>query len=87
MKVFAGGVRIYPHDQSVKMARSMGTQIPGYAKGGTISATGKGSIASVIGKAFLDGLEGTTGQIKDAIVNVLWNTPWWHATARAIMGV
>lgn len=70
MKVFAGGVRIYPHDQSVKMARSMGTQIPGYAKGGTISATGKGSIASVIGKAFLDGLEGTTGQIKDAIAKV-----------------
>jgi hypothetical protein len=21
------------------------------------------------------------------IINLLWNTPWWHATARAIMGV
>jgi hypothetical protein len=21
------------------------------------------------------------------IVNLLWDTPWWHATARAIMGV
>ena len=20
-------------------------------------------------------------------VNVLWDTPWWHATARQIMGV
>ena len=69
--VYDWGVRVHPHDRSVKMARAMGTQIPGYAKGGTISATGKGSIASVIGKAFLDGLEGTTGQIKDAIAKVV----------------
>ncbi|MFD8545661.1 transglycosylase SLT domain-containing protein [Streptomyces sp. NPDC059649] len=70
MKVFAGGVRIYSHPDSLKMARQMGTRIPGYASGGLISATGKGSIASVIGKAFLDGLEGTTAQIKDAIAKV-----------------
>ncbi|MEE4419513.1 transglycosylase SLT domain-containing protein [Streptomyces bugieae] len=70
MKVFAGGVRIYSHSDSVRMARQMGTQIPGYASGGVISSTGRGSIASVIGKAFLDGLEGTATQIKDAIAKV-----------------
>jgi hypothetical protein len=21
------------------------------------------------------------------LINVLWDTPWWHGTARAIMGV
>jgi SLT domain-containing protein/phage-related protein len=64
---FLGPAQVYTHSESKKMAARMNTSIPGFAKGGTISATGKGSIASVIGKAFLDGLKGTEAQIKSVM--------------------
>ncbi|MBL1104947.1 transglycosylase SLT domain-containing protein [Streptomyces sp. 5-8] len=67
---FLGPAQVYPHEQSMRMARGMGANIPGFAKGGTISATGKGSIAAVIGKAFLEGLQGSTTGIKNAIAKV-----------------
>lgn len=66
---FLGPAQVYNHSESVQMASRMGA-LPGYAKGGTISATGKGSIASVIGKAFLEGLSGTTAEISKAMDKV-----------------
>ncbi|MGW5198642.1 hypothetical protein [Streptomyces spiralis] len=69
LRFLPGGIEVIPHDRSVRMAAGMGP-IPGYASGGVISATGKGSIASVIGKAFLDGLQGSTTEIKNAIAKV-----------------
>lgn len=69
LRFLPGGIEVIPHDRSVRMATQMGP-VPGYAKGGVISATGKGSIASVIGKAFLDGLQGSTTEIKNAIAKV-----------------
>ncbi|ROP53271.1 transglycosylase SLT domain-containing protein [Streptomyces sp. PanSC9] len=66
---FLGPAQVYPHHESMRMARGMGS-IPGFAKGGTISAEGKGSIAAVIGKAFLEGLQGSTTEIKNAVAKV-----------------
>ncbi|MFI2757837.1 transglycosylase SLT domain-containing protein [Streptomyces echinatus] len=66
---FLGPAQVYPHHESMRMARGMGS-IPGFAKGGTITATGKGSIAAVIGKAFLEGLQGSTTEIKNAVAKV-----------------
>ncbi|GAA5078567.1 hypothetical protein [Streptomyces similanensis] len=69
LRFLPGGIEVIPHERSMRMATQMGP-IPGYASGGVISATGKGSIAAVIGKAFLDGLQGTTTEIKNAIAKV-----------------
>jgi SLT domain-containing protein len=69
LRFLPGGIEVIPHDRSMRMAAQMGP-VPGYAKGGVISATGKGSIAAVIGKAFLEGLQGSTTEIKNAIAKV-----------------
>ncbi|MEU5030166.1 transglycosylase SLT domain-containing protein [Streptomyces milbemycinicus] len=69
VRFLPGGIEVIPHQKSVQMAAQMGP-VPGYAKGGVISATGKSSIAAVIGKAFLDGLQGTTTEIKNAVAKV-----------------
>ncbi|MEC4016102.1 peptidoglycan DD-metalloendopeptidase family protein [Streptomyces sp. H27-D2] len=82
MRVIDGGVRIYPHEQSKRMARTMGTAVPGFASGGIIRTPKKnvvtvggkkideGPIAASIGAAFVKGLTGTVGAIKAAVAKV-----------------
>lgn len=75
INVFRGGVHVFNHQQSRRLARHLDTPIPGYATGGTIKApkapkVNLKPVASAVDVGFLRALSKTVGEIETAMRRV-----------------
>lgn len=69
MRVFSGGVRIYPHEQSKQMARTMGAPIPGFAAGGVVdTARAVRSMSAAASTATVDSARVSAAPLAGAVV-------------------